>query len=308
MAVVVVGAGAAGLVAARRLADAGWPCLVLEAADEVGGRLATRRVGPARLDSGAQFFTVRSAEMAALVDGWLAAGVVYEWCRGFGPPPDGHPRYAGRDGMAGLARHLAGGIDVRTGTAVRTVRPSGDGWAVDDLEAEAVVLTPPVPLSRAVLAFDADVPDVGYEPTLAALAVLDRPAALPPPGAVQLDGPLRFVADNRAKGVSAASAVTVHAGGRWSAAHWDDPDDDALAALLDLARPWLGAAAVTGAVLDRWPHATPRTTVADRCVVAARAPAGPVVLAGDAFAGPKVEGAVLSGLAAAAAVIAAGDF
>ena len=51
--VVVVGAGVAGLAAARSLARAGTPVIVLEARDRVGGRVHTATVGPARVDVGA---------------------------------------------------------------------------------------------------------------------------------------------------------------------------------------------------------------------------------------------------------------
>ena len=80
MRVAVVGAGLSGLVCARTLADAGVEVAVHEATDRVGGRMCTRRLGDAVCDSGAQFFTVRDPRFQALVDGWLAAGVAYEWC------------------------------------------------------------------------------------------------------------------------------------------------------------------------------------------------------------------------------------
>lgn len=48
--VVVVGAGVAGLSAARRLTSAGVTTVVLEAAHEVGGRMATEKVDGFRLD------------------------------------------------------------------------------------------------------------------------------------------------------------------------------------------------------------------------------------------------------------------
>ncbi|GAA3200868.1 NAD(P)/FAD-dependent oxidoreductase [Streptomyces virens] len=48
--VVIVGAGVAGLSAARRLTGAGVTTLVLEAAHEVGGRMATEKVDGFRLD------------------------------------------------------------------------------------------------------------------------------------------------------------------------------------------------------------------------------------------------------------------
>ena len=56
-----------------------------------------------------------------------------------------------------------------------------------------------------------------YDRTIALLAVLDGPSAVPPPGGVQQpDGIFSFVADNATKGVSAVPAVTLHAGPVWS--------------------------------------------------------------------------------------------
>ena len=64
--------------------------------------------GGARADHGAQFLTVRSAELAADLGAGLADGTVHEWCRGFGTD-DGHPRYAVTGGMAALPARLAAG-------------------------------------------------------------------------------------------------------------------------------------------------------------------------------------------------------
>jgi predicted NAD/FAD-dependent oxidoreductase len=71
--VVIVGAGLAGLSAARLLRDAGHDVVVLDKGRSPGGRCATRRIGNATLDHGAQFFTVRSDEFARCVDEWSAA-------------------------------------------------------------------------------------------------------------------------------------------------------------------------------------------------------------------------------------------
>ncbi|MEZ4253305.1 MAG: NAD(P)/FAD-dependent oxidoreductase [Polyangiales bacterium] len=51
--VVVVGAGVSGLAAARSIARAGVPVVVLEARERVGGRVQTTSVGRARVDVGA---------------------------------------------------------------------------------------------------------------------------------------------------------------------------------------------------------------------------------------------------------------
>ena len=64
MNVVVIGAGLSGLIAAQSLQAHGHKLLVVDKGRSPGGRLATRRIGPATLDHGAQFFTVRSEEFA----------------------------------------------------------------------------------------------------------------------------------------------------------------------------------------------------------------------------------------------------
>ena len=57
--VVVVGAGIAGLMASKQLSEAGYRVAVLEKARGVGGRMATRRIGEAVCDHGAQYFSVK---------------------------------------------------------------------------------------------------------------------------------------------------------------------------------------------------------------------------------------------------------
>jgi hypothetical protein len=51
----VIGAGAAGLAAAARLASAGWQVTVLEARDRIGGRCAQAELGSHKIDLGAEF-------------------------------------------------------------------------------------------------------------------------------------------------------------------------------------------------------------------------------------------------------------
>ena len=48
---IVIGAGIAGLLAARQLAEAGRDVTVLDKGRGVGGRLATRRIGEATITS-----------------------------------------------------------------------------------------------------------------------------------------------------------------------------------------------------------------------------------------------------------------
>jgi monoamine oxidase len=65
--VLIVGAGLAGLTAARQLRQAGVAVEVLEAADRVGGRTFTRQVEGATIDVGGQWIGPGQPRMQALV-------------------------------------------------------------------------------------------------------------------------------------------------------------------------------------------------------------------------------------------------
>ncbi|WP_328454105.1 MULTISPECIES: NAD(P)/FAD-dependent oxidoreductase [unclassified Amycolatopsis] len=66
--VVIVGAGLAGLAAALHLHRAGVPCTVLEASDDVGGRVRTDVVDGFRLDRGFQILNPAYPAIRRLVD------------------------------------------------------------------------------------------------------------------------------------------------------------------------------------------------------------------------------------------------
>ena len=143
--VLVVGAGLAGLMAARSLKEQGKRVLLLDKGRSVGGRMATQRIGDGAADQGAQFFTVREPEFGMLVTRWLAEGSVFEWSRGWSDGSlaitrDGHPRYAARDGMSALAKQLAQGLDVRVNVKLMSVKAVDGGWQVED-----ELVRPPAP-------------------------------------------------------------------------------------------------------------------------------------------------------------------
>ena len=120
----IVGAGIAGLVAARSLQSRGFSVLILDKGRGVGGRLATRSFEGGRFDYGAQFFTVRNPAFRNLVEEWLAAGIVAPWAQGFHLPDGkfkdtGEVHYRGVGGMRTIATHTPS-----PGTAY-----SGLGWA-----------------------------------------------------------------------------------------------------------------------------------------------------------------------------------
>ena len=73
--IAVVGGGISGLLLARTLRQRGAKVVVLEKSRGLGGRLATKRVGEAVFDQGAQYFTAKTDRFAALVEVWRDLGI-----------------------------------------------------------------------------------------------------------------------------------------------------------------------------------------------------------------------------------------
>jgi hypothetical protein len=315
-----------GLVAAGHLHRAGTRVVVLEQESIVGGRMASWRStrdaatefgSPAVFDQGAQYFTIKDVQFERLVRGWEEAGLVREWTQGFATSDgsfyaDGLARYRGVPDMSAIPDHLARDLDVRLDFRTNKVEWLGTTWRVtaEDgqiLTAKSLILTPPVPISLALTdAGLVEVPKrqrdflnrIEYEPCLAVMVILQDGANLPMPGGMWSVGePISWIADNHIKGVSPIpGAITIHAGPEFSHDQWQSTDEAIIQELVASAGDWLGSRVIEGWV-KRWRHSKPFLTYPEPCL-SIRKP-GPLVFAGDAFAGPRVEGAALSGMAAA---------
>ena len=319
--VLIVGAGLAGLLAANQLQEAGKSVLVVEKARGVGGRLATWRLGPGRGDYGAQFFTVREPNFQKFVTAWQQAGLVFEWARGWAagsavdtPLDDGHPRYAVTGGMTAVAKQLAQSLTLHNQTRLQTIRLAGKGWEVlaengRSYQTDALILTPPVPQSLALLnagqvpLAEADrtaLEKVAYAPCLSGLFWVEGEVAVPAPGAVQQpEARISWIADNQQKGISPeATILTAHANPEFSKILYEAPKGELVGLFMGELRPFLGKnCTVKEHHIHKWRYALPTALHPERTLLAAGLP--PLAFAGDAFNGPRVEGAALSGLAAA---------
>ena len=321
--VVVVGAGLSGLLAAGVLANSGRRLVVLEKSRGVGGRLATRRLGEgSAADHGAQFFTAHAARFRDRVELWQAAGVVRRWSTGFTIPDgtfkdNGVPRYCGVGGMTALAKHLARDLPVRLESRVARVELRSDGrWSTtleggETLESRALLLTAPVPQGLELLnvggvalpeGIQNSLSAIDYSSCLTLLARLGGPSRVPEPGGVWLSGePLLWLTDNQRKGLaaSAGTVLTIHGGAEFSLERWSAPEDETTKLMLAAADAWIGSPVVQ-TQLHRWRYNVPLRPHPEPCLAVPGLP--PLVFAGDAFGGPRVEAAALSGLAAADAL------
>jgi predicted NAD/FAD-dependent oxidoreductase len=314
--ILIIGAGISGLLCAAELQKRGFTVCVLDKGRGLGGRMATRRMAGGRLDHGAQYFTVRDPRLQAYVDQWLEAGVLKEWFCHLPEDsnPDGHPRYCGLQGMTDVPKHLAKDIDVCTSQQVTELARDTNVWMArtasgDTFLARQLVITAPLPQALNLLDMtglryansDAEaLRAVRYEKGLATLAILDGASGIAEPGGIEIhEAPLTWIGDNQQKGISPdVSAITIHADAAFAEEHWDSPNEVRGELMLAAAKPYLKAK-VVGYNCHRWGFTTPINPWPEMYY---QNKGLQLTLAGDAFGGARIEGAALSGIAAAEVV------
>lgn len=305
----IIGAGLAGLTAARGLTEAGHAIVLFDKARGPGGRMSTRRVetaqGLAYFDHGAQYFTVRDAGFAGTVARWQAEGVAARW------PAAGDQAWVGTPGMNAIIKAEAGGHDVRWNCRIERIVREDASWRFEhDAGSEsfdAAIVAVPAEQVAPLLK--------GHAPEWAALA--DATVSLPcwtvmagfadrvdfAADCLRDHGAIGWAARNSAKpGRTGPESWVVQGSPGWSATHLEDEPESVIAALLaDLA-------AATGVAL-------PETLVvqAHRWRYALSGAAGRTMLwdgharlgvSGDWLIGPRIESAWASGRALAAAMTA----
>lgn len=317
MDVLIVGAGIAGLLAARTLQAGGRSVRIAEKGRGVSGRMSTRYAGDARFDHGAQYFSAKSERFAELVQGWVTKGLVQTWFYGLEHPDDpekGHPRFVGVNGMNRIAKHLAEGLPIDLQMRIDGLAQTDSGWmatAEDGTRYESrwLLLTPPVPQSlplleasgvvlpsEAVTALQA----IAYDPCICAMVTFDGDGGVPGFGGVAADHPdVAWIADNRKKGSSPVPAVTIHSTGDFAREHWESENDVRGPLLVEAVRDHIEGK-VAEVKTHRWKYSQVVQGHPEACYVHLKEH---LALAGDGFGGARVEGAALSGLTAADVIL-----
>ena len=323
MRVAIIGAGIAGLCAARELKNSGVSVSLFDKSRGVGGRLSTRYAGEYEFDHGAQYFTVKNERFKALIDEAHIAEAVERWAgraiylkKGLLTSDTGGARWVGTPRMNSFAKFLAKGLDVSVGERVSSMERKSDGlWTLyfedsvsgpiqDRSGFDAVICTAPPAQAETLL------PQGFSERDALASAQMDACFALMIglPQVIDVgwdslrvnDLPVSWLAVNSAKPGRKAMPGTlmVHASPEWSNANVETDRDEiintmisitALLTKLDLSDP-------SYITLHRWLYASVSKTPEKPCLFDSE---NNLVAAGDWCLGGRVEGAALSGLAAA---------
>lgn len=246
---------------------------------------------------------------AAFVSGWLAGAATAR----FSVPAAG---------MDAPWRRLADHLDVRTGVRVTRVRAQRDdvqvGAADDSMPFDGVVVAVPAPVAAAIVdagtpGLPSWLPSVRYSTHVFGYGARQH-AAAPPTSDIHPAGPgphpvgsVQLLRGGDGRVPDGWQGAVVSASGPWSGELLDAPDDEVLESL------WQHGAVLEPALFDladcevsyvaRWRYAVPVFGPGHLTRLSAWQPQPPVALAGDWSVYPCIEGAAVSGLRAAEALL-----
>ena len=319
--IAVIGAGIAGLSAARALIDQGLEVIVVDKGRRPGGRTSARPKEGAGFDHGAQFFTAHGERFRGRVASWEQEGVIARWSprvvvRRDGelvPHEDGRPRYVGVPHMAALAAHLAKGLDVRCEFEVTRLGRAEGRWLLGakngaELDADLVLLTAPPIQSNALLHEDSPLREplsrARLAPCWAVMVELEAPAIPSADVVVDRDpsAAIAWIASEASKpGRPAGHRLTIHASPAWTRANLEVSADEVATRIIDFAGKILGTSlAVRSATAHRWRYALVEEAVGAPALWDGARGLG---VAGDALLGGRIEAAWESGAALAGHVL-----
>lgn len=316
MHIAIIGAGMAGLTAARALDEAGLQVTVFEKGRGLGGRLSTRRGETGQFDHGAAFFTVRHPAFITEAAAWREEDAVEVWPgklvrltqQGV---EDAYPddRYVSVPGMSALGRFLAEGLNCQRGHRVQQIEPTGSNWRVflDDGSTQSfdgLILAIPAPQAVALLSgvhhFAADIEQNVH--MTACWSLLAQSEAKPAFDAafIDNDGPLAWVAHEVSKpGRHDSLNWVAHSRGDWAEQHLHHATDW-VQATLTAAMQQVVQGAVEAVAVHRWRYARTARALGQACLFDRALRLG---IAGDWCLGDRVEHAFLSGQAVAQTVL-----
>ncbi len=340
MRIAIIGAGIAGLTAARELARTGNEVTVLEKSRGIGGRLATRYAGPgnkSNMDHGTPYFTARSSEFSGFVSELLEENIVKLWGDKLwhfdgnkiirvSPHDTVKTKFAAVEGMNRIGKYLSRWADVHTGVKAGGLTYIGDNrrnkraWMVNlinysTFEADAVIIAIPAPQAYAMLLTTQDevntlkmireIDEINYESVFSLMAGYGSADIPEWDGLSCQDQVLQFISnENSKRDQNPDVSLVVHSTPSFARENRERPVEEVKKKMIDRLAEVTGdwAAQPDWSDLHFWRFAKPRDVI-QRPYMEFETINAPLALVGDYFKGNSVEHAYQSGLRLAKAWI-----
>ena len=328
--VAIVGAGISGLFAARTLADHGLKVTIFEKSRGVGGRMASRRTEEGTsFDHGAQYFTVRDERFRRYVDSWMEQGIVEKWSGVEGSEDNriavlkggkilseskSDDRYVAVPYMNSICKHLAGDLDIHRQTHVEKVQTTGDRLELFDDQSSSlgnfdrVIVSAPAGQAAEILAdypvLSEPISKITMKRCSAAMFSFERELTDQWSGAFIHGSFLTWAARNNTKPQRKRDVehLVIHANHDWTDERWENDPIDTAGQMLD--EFWRVSGIATEKPIKvsghRWGFALADDAARNGCFFDAH---HGIAACGDWANGSRVEGAFLSGMAAAGRIL-----
>ena len=317
--IAIIGAGLSGLTAAHALKGSASVKL-FDKSRGVGGRMSTRYAGDYEFDHGAQYFTARDPAFQNAVEAAIEQGVVAPWDgRAFYLKEDGMTadtggdRFVGAPRMNSWAKFLAQGLDISLGSRVSELERDGQEWKLHFEDGSVqrgfdhVICAIPSVQAIALLPESFSgmtaLKAVQMDACFALMIGLDQAYDFDWDSLRTQQGPASWLAVNSDKPGRAEDQTTlmVHAGPEWSNEYAESDrawvEREMIRAASDICGQDLSKADYL--TLHRWLYASVSASPKMGAIYDA---ASGLTACGDWCLGGRVEGAYLSGLAAAQTV------
>ncbi|NDJ24459.1 FAD-dependent oxidoreductase [Nostoc sp. B(2019)] len=328
--IAVIGAGIAGLACAQQLSQAGYSVLVVEKSRGLGGRVATRRLHGTWADHGACYLKPKGELLRRFVELLGDRDILKVWTdKVYELKPNAPiyqstsscPCYVAPEGMSAIAKFFGQGLEILLNQRVIAITLTPENsWRLtlessnEELTATAIVFAVPAPQALMLLTplgeslldavFLDNLRSVKFDPCISIIAGFATSQPLPDWKALSFmdDADLAWIGLDSSKRPNPQQPhFVVHSSADFAQRHLETQDLQPAGQYLlqraaeSLSLPWLNTP--DWIQVHRWRYAFPSHPWYE-AVLSAETPL-PLVCCGDWCGGNLVEGAMLSGLAAA---------
>ncbi len=321
--IAMIGTGLAGILCSRILHDQGLQIKCFEKSNRAGGRASTRVAdGGTQFDHGAQYFTIRDPELKPYIESWCADSHVAKW--------QGHivsidspgvardvafvNRFVGIPRMESLPQHLAQDLVIEVDTEVARVTTESNGYRLTskterDLGEFDIVLwnCPPVQVNNLMppqCLWRSELSRVEMVPCWSVMLAFENRWNVPFDGAFINGGSLGWIARDSSKPSRCQTLDTwvLHSTVAWAKESLDISKENAIANLVEeaerITRQSMPEPCVARA--HRWLYSRPNESLLESSLWDEMHRFG---ACGDWCGGPRVEGALKSGISLAGQVL-----
>ena len=318
----IIGAGIAGLTAARKCHDRGLSVTVFDKGRSPGGRISSRYTDlNLRFDHGAQYFTVTDQRFEQQVGKWIEQGWGAEWTGRIVQLDAGEitdtpqqKRFVGVPTMSAIATGLARELTVLCKTTINRITHASPGWMLQDDAGvihgpfDSLILAIPALQAASLLAnhpLAQECHPIQMEPCWTVMVAFEDRIPVGFDGAFVAESPLGWIARNSSKPsrINEPDHWVLQGNPKWSEQNLEANPDQVIQDLLKTFARSIGLVLPKTklAIAHRWRYA--RGLATDRQRGFLHYAETRLTLIGDWLYDSRIEGAFLSGWEAAESVL-----